>query len=190
VFALGMMTVDDAIVDAVFEATFPGHGDEALAIYAKGRPDASKVDLLAALETDRSYRLGSTLLADAHAEHNPGRTFSYRFSWPSAAFDGAIGAAHAVELPFVFDALGTPMADALTGVAAPQDLADDLHRAWVSFISTGHPGHPGLPEWQPYEGGTRPVLEFGAEHRLVHDPDADELALWLTSTQSSQNRAS
>jgi para-nitrobenzyl esterase len=178
VFALGMMSVDDAMVDAVFEMTFPGRGAEALATYEKSRPGASKTDLLAALETDRSYRVGSTLLADAYAARRPGRTFSYRFSWPSAAFGGAIGAAHAVELPFVFDALDTPMAEALTGPGAPQRLADDIHRAWVAFIATGHPGHAALPEWPAYEGQTRPVLEFAAEHRIVRDPGGDELALW------------
>ncbi|MDW5593764.1 carboxylesterase family protein [Conexibacter stalactiti] len=179
VFGLGMMAIDDEIVGAIFEATFPGQGAEALALYAETRPDASPVDLLAALETDRSYRVGSTLLADAHAAQRPGSTFFYRFSWESAAFDGAIGAAHAVELPFVFDALDTPMARALTGDGAPQALADDVHRAWVAFVVSGNPGHAGLPDWPAYDATTRPVLELAGEHRLLRDPDGRELALWV-----------
>ncbi|MQY31167.1 Carboxylesterase [Nocardia sp. RB56] len=179
VFALGMMSVDDATIDAVFEATFPGRGAEALATYAAGRPGSSRLDLLAALETDRSYRVGSTLLADAHARHRPGSTWFYRFAWPSTAFDGQIGAAHAVELPFVFDALGTPMAEALTGPGAPQPLADDIHRAWVAFITTGDPNHDGLPTWPAYDHAKRRVMELGSGHRVVAAPDADELALWI-----------
>jgi para-nitrobenzyl esterase len=182
VFGLGMLEVPDEAVAAVFEATFPGRGAQALALYAETRPDASPVDLLAALETDRAYRVGSTLLADAHAAHRPGSTFFYRFAWPSAAFDGAIGAAHAVELPFVFDALDTPMALALTGADAPQELADDVHRAWVAFVVSGDPGHAGLPDWPAYDPHTRPVLELSGAHRVVHDPDAAELALWTGPT--------
>ncbi|ROO86689.1 para-nitrobenzyl esterase [Actinocorallia herbida] len=184
VFALGMMSVADELVDALFEATFPGRGAEALKVYAQDRPDASKVDLLAALETDRSYRVGSTRLADAHAAQRPGSTFCYRFTWPSTAFGGAIGAAHSVELPFVFDALGTPMAEALTGPDAPQRLADDIHRAWVAFIGTGDPNHAGLPEWPAYDGDTRPVLELSPDHRVVANPGGDELALWSDTAAS------
>jgi hypothetical protein len=32
------------------------------------------------------------------------RTFAYEFAWRSAAFGGALGACHGVELPFVFAA--------------------------------------------------------------------------------------
>jgi para-nitrobenzyl esterase len=34
-----------------------------------------------------------------------GRSYVYEFEWRSPAFNGELGAAHAVELPFVFDTL-------------------------------------------------------------------------------------
>ncbi len=51
-------------------------------------------------------------------------------------------AAHALELGFVFDTLTTDQAVRLAGDDAPADLARDMHRAWVAFITTGDPGWP------------------------------------------------
>jgi carboxylesterase type B len=54
-----------------------------------------------------------------------------------------------VELPFVFDTLDTPgfsgSDDALLGPdGGPQELADQMHAAWVAFVRDGDPG------WDPY----------------------------------------
>jgi para-nitrobenzyl esterase len=49
-------------------------------------------------------------------------------------------AAHALELGFVFDRLGDAEAQRLAGADAPQALADEMHAAWISFVTTGSPG--------------------------------------------------
>jgi para-nitrobenzyl esterase len=33
----------------------------------------------------------------------------YRFDWESPAFGGALGAAHAMDIPFVWNTLDTPL---------------------------------------------------------------------------------
>ncbi|MFI9382002.1 carboxylesterase/lipase family protein [Kutzneria sp. NPDC052558] len=80
------------------------------------------------------------------AETRPGRTFVYEFAWPSS-LPGA-GAAHALDVSFVFDAIGiTP----LEGDDPPQKLADTMHRAWVDFVTTGNPGWPAHPAEMRFE---------------------------------------
>ncbi|WP_341845567.1 hypothetical protein [Streptomyces silaceus] len=77
--------------------------------------------------------------AEAH-----GRAHVYEFAWRSPAVDGLLGAAHTVELPFVFDRLGLAALrgpHGLLGAAEPPlALAEQMHAAWVAFARTGDPG--------------------------------------------------
>jgi para-nitrobenzyl esterase len=61
----------------------------------------------------------------------------------------------------------------LAGDAPPQALADTMHRAWVSFATSGVPG------WSPYEARDRTVMRFdGTGGTVVMDPAANERQLW------------
>jgi para-nitrobenzyl esterase len=132
---------------------------------------------LAALETDRMFRVPAVRLADAHVAHNP-NVWMYRFDWPTPVFGGMLGACHAVELPFVFNTLESPLAAMFLGGEAPQAVADAVHAAWVSFVSTGNPGHDGLPEWGRYEPSARTTMVFDVAPSTVDQPGATELPLW------------
>jgi para-nitrobenzyl esterase len=84
-----------------------------------------------------------------------------------------LGAAHATEIPFVFDTLDTPDAVALLGPGAPQEVADAMHAAWVRFITAGDPG------WAAYNASTRTTQVFGADGTVTQEhPNAERLALW------------
>jgi para-nitrobenzyl esterase len=93
--------------------------------------------------TRRLFREPTAELAAAH-RRSGSRTHLYEFAWPSSGARGRLGAAHAVDLPFVFDSLDTAGLvgpDGLLGRAsAPQGLADQMHSAWVGFIREGDPG--------------------------------------------------
>ncbi len=82
----------------------------------------------------------------AFAAAHPGPTWIYEFAWRSRALGGRLGAAHAMDLPFVFDTLDAP---GLTGENAllgpdggPPELAARMHGAWVRFARDGDPGWP------------------------------------------------
>jgi para-nitrobenzyl esterase len=96
----------------------------------------------------------------------------YEFAWPSPQFDGRLGSCHALEIAFVFDLLAAPENQPLAGDAPPQRLADEMHRAWVSFVCTGDPG------WAPYDPASRPVQVFDEPSALVADPRPEQLAVW------------
>src|SRR5205823_1278907 len=77
------------------------------------------------------------------------------FTWPTPAFGGALKACHALEIPFVFNALDAPGASFFTGDASPEmrGLAATMHEAWASFARTGVPKASGLPDWPAYTAG-------------------------------------
>ncbi|MBU2668049.1 carboxylesterase family protein [Actinoplanes bogorensis] len=83
-------------------ALFHADPDEAVRACRALDPGASLAQLRTALLSDGLFGTGTRALADAHAKR--GRTWRYEFAWRSTT----LGAAHVVELPFVFDRLDVP----------------------------------------------------------------------------------
>ncbi len=96
----------------------------------------------------------------------------YEFGWRAPAFDGRLGACHALEIAFVFDTLATGRGRPLGGDEAPQGLADAMHAAWVAFARTGDPGRP------PYQSDRRATTCFGDTCEVVEVPRSQERRLW------------
>ncbi|MFI1677722.1 carboxylesterase/lipase family protein [Streptomyces sp. NPDC020607] len=144
--------------------------------YRRARPDASCGQLRSAVMGDALFGAGSRALADAHAAHSASTTHRYEFTWRSHALGGELGAAHAVELPFVFDLAHLPRLRGPEGLlgpdAPPADLAGRTHAAWVRFARTGDPG------WAPYDLTRRTTMRIDAEWTQVDDPRGEELAAW------------
>ena len=143
------------------------------AVYQANRPDASAGDVLCALVTDSFFRNPAFAAARARAEAGgPAPTYLYEFAWRSPVL--GIGAAHAVEIPFVFDNLAVPDAAAAIGDAPPAALAAEMHAAWIRFAATGDPGWPAFD-------ASYPVMTFGAAGgpgQVVLDPRGDERTSW------------
>jgi len=135
--------------------------------YRVNRPDASPGDLFAALVTDKFFRLPALAVAEARSG-GPAATYFYEFAWGHPP----IGAGHSLEIPFVFDNLATAAGDQAIGDAPPQDLADQMNSAWVSFATTANPGWPAFDD-------SRPVRIFDADGSSIElDPRGDERAIW------------
>jgi para-nitrobenzyl esterase len=147
--------------------------DTALAAYRARYPDAGPGDLLAAVQTDWWMRIPAIRLADGHTNPTSG-TYMYEFAWPSPQFNGRLGAVHALEIPFVFDTLdpNLPLLGVFLGTDPPQQLADTMHTAWISFATNGDPG------WPTYDLSRRATMRFNTTSQLVDDPRSWERALW------------
>ncbi|GAA1934218.1 carboxylesterase family protein [Microbacterium aoyamense] len=134
--------------------------------HRRRRPDATPGEVLGEIVGDMLLRGPLTRFADSRIAADAG-TWVYEFRWRSPV--GGLGAAHGMELGFVFDAIETPDAIALAGADAPQRLADAMHSAWVSFVKSGDPG------WQAWSA-RRPVQAFDADGgHIDYAPRADEL---------------
>ncbi|MEV7552829.1 carboxylesterase family protein [Amycolatopsis sp. NPDC089917] len=95
------------------------------------------------------FGAGTARMTRAHARTSSGRTYAYSFGYRSTASGGRLGAAHTVELPFVFDVADEPWLHGDTGLLGPDPVPDGLaarmHGAWVAFAKTGDPG------WAEYD---------------------------------------
>jgi para-nitrobenzyl esterase len=133
----------------------------ALRAYGLDRKGAKPGDVFTRALTDLMFRWMARRTAELHR----GRAFVYEFDWRSPAFDGELGAAHAVELPFVFDTLACASGPhGLLGTAPPQALADSIHALWIRFATDG------TVPWPEYESGSRLVYSLTrqtAEHEPV-----------------------
>ncbi|MDQ6794825.1 MAG: carboxylesterase/lipase family protein [Chloroflexota bacterium] len=163
--------VVDIVDQSMLEATAAGFGlpSGALDTYRAARPGASPGDLLCAVITDWFFRIPAVRLAEAHAASGAGN-FVYEFAWQSP--EGRLGACHALEVAFAFDTLRSEGAEKLVGPNPPQALADEMHRAWVAFATTGDPG------WPMYDPGRRAVMRFDVPSQVVDDPAGEERRLW------------
>ena len=153
------------------------HGEAVIQAYRAARAGHPAHEVIAALETDRMFRVPAVRLADAQSTHNP-NVWMYRFDWRTPIFGGMLGACHALELPFVFNTVSSPLAAMFAGPEAPQSVAEAMHGAWVAFATTGNPGHEGLPAWPRYTSDSRSTMLFAPVAEVVEHPNADELALW------------
>jgi para-nitrobenzyl esterase len=150
-----------------------GISQDVAVVYQASRPGARPGDVVCALVTDRFFRNPMFAAVEARAAAGgPAPTFVYEFAWRSPVQD--LGAAHALEIPFVFDNVTTPEAQVAIGPDPRQDLATEMHAVWIRFAATGDPG------WQPFDA-SYPVMTFGAAPgpaEVVLDPRSDERRSW------------
>jgi para-nitrobenzyl esterase len=159
--------IDDNILKLAADAD--GLGENALPTYRANRPGASAGDIFAVLMGDWFFRIPAIRVAEARPDSE---TWMYQFAWPTPLLDGSLGACHALEIPFVFDALGTDGSELLVGPEPPRQLADAMHGAWVSFVTSGDPG------WDHYTAEERVTMVFNGDSGVVKDPQGEERRLW------------
>ena len=162
-----------AMDEGMLAATAAGYRlpEGAVDVYRSSRPNATAGDLLAAMATDWFFRIPAVRLAEAHSAGDAA-SYVYEFAWRSPQFGGRLGACHALEIPFVFDNLDREGNEPLLGTDPPQALADEMHGAWVQFISDGDPG------WPRYERSRRAVMRYDVHSEVVDDPAGTERRLW------------
>ena len=171
-----------SLVAQVLPQRASGRAAEVASTYAevlRGRDlPCSNLDVFDAVQTDSRFRIPAIRLAEAQCAHQPG-THLYLFVQESPARRGALGACHALELPFVFGTLEAPGQDRFAGSGpAVEKLSEQMMDAWLGFARSGDPSHPGIGVWPGYAVDARPTLVFGPESRCVDAPLDEERALW------------
>jgi para-nitrobenzyl esterase len=141
-------------------------------VYSGNRPAGSAGDVLAAVITDWFFRVPAVRVAEARFGSGPGRTWMYRFDYPSPVANYGLGSCHGAEIPFVFDTLGLPSVRPRLGEAPSQAVADRVHRVWVDFVTSGSPG------WAAYDAARRTTGLLAEDVTAVDDPAGDERAVW------------
>lgn len=154
------------------------HSDEMIASYRKAHPDVSPSELYFIMASDQRMRIGSTVLADRKYEQDRAPVYVYRFDWRAPAWEGRMMAAHAFEIPFVFD--NTNMNSDITG-GSPEakSLGARMSDAWIAFARSGNPNHAELPGWPAYTTSDRATMLFNNDCAVANDPGAAQRKLWL-----------
>jgi para-nitrobenzyl esterase len=139
--------------------------------------------LMVAIGSDGVFRWPSLQLAAAHAAHGEhgehgASTFVYLFEWECPAFEGVLGACHALELPFVFGVVHVPEVQLFTGGGpAATALSTQMQQAWSAFAHCGDPAQTELA-WPTWDVARRSTMVFGPRTRVVDAPRNTELAIW------------
>jgi para-nitrobenzyl esterase len=160
----------------LFMAGDPEHVDRFLGVIPMIR-NVEAYNRAAAYSSDTWKALGADLPAARMRAAQGASVYTYRFDWDEAPvrwpvdLSVLLGAAHALEIPAVFneletDMLGVNSADNLPG---RRELAAAMSSYWAEFAYTGSPGRGrggGLKEWRPYD--TSPE----AERLMIFDTTA------------------
>lgn len=136
-------------------------------------------ELWFAFENDRTMRWPAMRLAELQGAHQP-QTYAYLFTWRSPFMGGALGACHALDLPFVFGTLDHPAMQTFAGSYLPgaHELAERIQDAWIQFARTGNPSHAGVGDWPAYEARERATMILDRECRVERAPFEPERAFW------------
>ncbi len=148
--------------------------DRLIAVYKKGRPQASNLDLFFIMSTDLSnFRTGTDTEAERKAALGKAPLYKYYFQWYSPVREGKLRSYHTLDIPFVFQ--NVDIAQSMVGSGPERyPLADKMSGAWAAFARSGNPNHKGIPNWQPFNETQRATMIFNNECRAVNDPYHEE----------------
>jgi para-nitrobenzyl esterase len=150
-------------------------------MYVRARDGKLPIDPLSILDafmTDFRFRIPALRLAEAQSQYQT-NVFSYLFNYQSPAMGGALGACHALEIPFVFGSLGEKQRKIYPQRSPETDvLSGKMMEAWTAFARTGNPTHQQIPRWVPYDLKKRGNMIFGSEVILGEDPFGQERKIW------------
>lgn len=146
---------------------FGDRADEVRQVFESHRTDCSPAQLIAAVQTEHSFRQPAISLSERRADLGS-PTWMYWFTWSSTAFGGAMGSCHALDIPFVFDNLSAPGIGLLVGERPGQQavatrFADEI----TEFAVKGHAA------WPAYDLASRSTLRIDDECVVVPDPESE-----------------
>ena len=169
---LGRITADQAVTALrVF-----GPGAQPESAYRAAYPDASDERLFELVQSDWTFRMPSLHLAQAQIEGG-GQAHVYELTWPAPAYEGLLGACHALDVPLTFGELGQfgggPL-ELLDPEPSPEAeaLSAWIRTAWTTFAVDGSPG------WPAYDRDQRLVQLLDTEIVTAPYPEEASRLMW------------
>jgi para-nitrobenzyl esterase len=168
--------MDDAAMRARVKMFVGNRADAIVDSYRRARPTDSPRDIVLAITTDQAVRIPSLVTADRKVAQHGAPVFVYLFTWETPVLEGRLKSPHALEIPFVFDTLGSSGLPGDSPTRFP--LADKMSRTWIAFARSGNPNNPAIPEWPDYSVENRPTMIFDNTCRVENDPYRAERLAW------------
>jgi len=144
----------------------------------EGKYSTEPKEILNALLTDKIFRISTTRLLGAQSKHQS-NTYNYLFTWPSPAFNGNLGACHALELPFVFNTFSNPGFQNFVGTSPDLNaISYKVMDAWIAFAHSGNPNHEDIPQWPSYNVEKRSTMLIDKKFKVIEKFLDQERAVW------------
>ena len=160
-----------------------GDAEEAVATYEQDRADSglrnAPGDVLAAIATDRMFRIPAARTAECHLAHSS-NVWMYRFDHESPA-DPTLQSCHSLDIPFVWGTYDIEAMQRFCGTGeAIANLSRSVMSRYLSFARNGNPNTPDAPEWPTYDTANRPTMLFtGHGNEVASAPLDASRRLWM-----------
>ena len=117
------------------------------------------------------FRIPMLQQLDAQSAFN--KTFCYYWSYPGSNAD--MGAAHSVELIFVFNLRGIGTGCSFNGTNISDEIFTTVQQMWTNFARCGNPSTDQV-EWKAYSADDQNVLDIAGpgDIRIKHDLLVDQ----------------
>ncbi|MBQ7265940.1 MAG: carboxylesterase/lipase family protein [Firmicutes bacterium] len=96
------------------------------------------------------------------------KTFCYYWSYPGS--DADVGAAHSVELVFVFNLRGVGTGSSFNGTNIPDEIFNAVQQTWTNFARCGNPSTDQI-DWKAYSANEQNVLVIAGPDDLHIEQD-------------------
>ncbi len=160
--------------------------EELLAFFGDFRDEVKKAydpdgttefaEMLTMVNTDYVWAEPARLTARAFAAKGaPSYIYLFSYVSPSMRERMRFGAAHASEIPYVFNNLSSRNGAAAT--PSDQEVARLMNTYWANFAKTGNPNGKGLPEWPTFSHEKDELLEIKPDGSAIGIPDPKKARL-------------
>jgi para-nitrobenzyl esterase len=161
----------------VLRTNHPQRAESIWSLYNTCYPDYTPTQIIAAVDTDTHFKLHMWNLLKLRPEAFT-NTWSYMFTWPSPIFDGALGASHGIDIPFIFNNTSLPQVHVYTSNDPSNGvLGSEMSRDLLNL------GQVGDPNWQPYDQAFRATKIFNTPCTIAysHNQSPDNLVydFWM-----------
>ncbi len=147
---------------------------------ARGEP-TDNLSVWNAIMTDSMFRIPAVKTAEAQSRHTP-EVWSYRFDYPSPAYEGRLGSCHSLDIPFIWGTYEAENMKRFCGDASPElaALSETMMQTYLAFARSGDPSNEHLPDWPAYDVEHRAVMTLNHDSEIVNAPADEERDFWAS----------
>jgi para-nitrobenzyl esterase len=173
-FAAGdpsLFSLDEAGLEQRVKSLVGEHAEGVLRAFRSDYPQEDPSGLYFLIATAYPTVAFTAKIGERRAALGGAPTYVYEFTWETPILGGRLRSPHTIEMPFVFNNVGDPLVQKLTGNGADiYPLAERVSGAWTAFATTGDPNSKGFPHWRPYSADERNVMIINTESTVEKDP--------------------